>query len=105
MLRSMLNVRYGSGCSRRLTASAARPSACTSRTSNSATPSSGVSRPPSTAFDKIRLTVELKIHPTPGQPKFTRQHVIVMQPRLFSRPQVKVDDVRQIAPAEPGIES
>ena len=50
MLRSMLYVRYGSGCSRRVTASAARPSAARSCDSSSCRPSSGVRRSPSTAL-------------------------------------------------------
>src|SRR5438105_5079294 len=100
MLRSMLYVRYGSGCSRRQTASAARPSAMRSRQANRATPSSNVSRSPSTARCKICVTVELKAHSSPRQPQLAGQHVIVMQPGLLARPQVKMNDVGKIAPAK-----
>src|SRR5438132_9512612 len=104
MLRSMLYVRYGSGCRRRQTASAARPSAIRSRQSNSATPSSNVSRSPSTAFCKMRVTVEVKAHPSPGQAQLAGQHIIVVQSRLLARAQVKVNDIAQVAPAKTGIQ-
>src|SRR5262245_37773701 len=52
MLRSMLYVRIGSGCSRRVTASAARPSAARSRVWQRASASSGVSRSPASALSR-----------------------------------------------------
>src|SRR5438477_12252450 len=53
MLRSMLYVRYGCGCSRRVRASAARPIAARSCDSKSRRPSSGARRSPATAFSRI----------------------------------------------------
>src|SRR5437868_5714940 len=57
MLRSMLKVRYGSGCNRRVTASAARPSAGRSLHSNKSTASANDNRSPVTALSRIACTV------------------------------------------------
>src|SRR6516162_3637666 len=105
MLRSMLYVRYGSGCSRRVTVSAARPSAWKSVQSNRAQPSSKVRRRPSTALCKMLRTVEFKVHPTPGQAQLASQHVKVLQPRLLARAEVEAENVRQITPTEPSVEA
>src|SRR5262245_35853766 len=75
-----------------------------SRQSNSATPSSGVSRRPSTAFDKISLTVVVKAYPSAGQPKLAGHHAEMMQSGLFARPQVELDDRLQVAAAESRVE-
>src|SRR5262245_24899428 len=90
---------------RRLTASAARPSACKLRHSKGRTPSSRVRRRPSTAFDKMSRTVVLKAHSLAGEAELARQQVEVVQARLFARTQVKMNDVGQIAAAETGVES
>src|SRR6266478_1990029 len=100
----MLYVRYGSGCRRRHTASAALPSAIRSRQPNSATPSSKVSRSPSTALCKMCVTVEFKAHPSLGQAQLAGQHVIMMQPRLLTCVQVEVNDIGEIAPAKAGVQ-
>src|SRR5262245_14527453 len=100
MLRSMLYVRYGSGCNREVTAWAARPRACRSWQANSSTPSSVESRLPSTAFDKIRGTVELKVHPFRGQPEVAGQLVEPGQPGQLPRAEVEAQDVAQVAPAK-----
>src|SRR5262249_35146699 len=71
-----------------------------SRHSNRRTPSSRVSRRPSMAFDKMSRTVVLKAHSLAGEAKLARQHVEVVQARLFPRPQVKMNNVGQIAAAE-----
>src|SRR5512135_414173 len=67
MLRSMLKVRYGSGWSRLQAASAARPSARRSASRSSVTPSSNVSRSPSTTRCKIAATMEDKVDSFRGQ--------------------------------------
>src|SRR5207253_9581797 len=112
----MLYVRYGSGWKRRQTASAARPSSASVGAApwasgvalaprpNSATPSSRVKRWPSTAFCKMCVTVELKVHSPACQPELAGQHVVMMQPGLFARAQVKVDDVGKVAAAEAGVQ-
>src|SRR4051812_24372413 len=56
----MLNVRYGSGCRRIVTACAARPSLCRARQRNNSLPSSGVSRGASTAFAGMRSMVVMR---------------------------------------------
>src|SRR5260370_397340 len=105
MLRSMLYVRYGSGCSRRQPASAARPSAGSSRQSKSASPSSGVSRPPSTAFCKRDGMVEVKANPPPGQTELAGEHVKMVESRLLTRPQIKVNDAGKVAAAKAGVQA
>src|SRR5262249_26273589 len=107
-------------------ASAARPSAIRSA-SKRASPSTGVSRPPSTALSRItgRYTrmsrprssdiplsadtgggqVELQVDATPRQAQLASQHVIMVQSRLLARSQVKVDDVAEVATAEAGVQS
>src|SRR4051794_32292516 len=52
----------------------------------------------------MRLIVEFKIHPPACQSEFARQHVIMMQARQFARPQIKANDVRQIAAAKTSVE-
>src|SRR5688572_11518583 len=98
MFRSMLYVRYGSGCSRVVTAWAERPRACRSRQLNSSTPSSNVRRWPSTAFDRMSRTVEVKVHPLRGQSEFAGQLVVPGQPGLLLRAQVEAENVTQVPP-------
>src|SRR4051812_3294493 len=100
----MLKVRYGSGWSRRQTASAARPRACRARHSKSARPSSGVSRPPSTAFCKVRVMVEVKGDPPAYQAQLAGQRVILLKAGLLARAQVKLNDVGKVAATEPGVQ-
>src|SRR5229473_1894833 len=104
----MLYVRYGSGCIRRQTASAARPNSASGVASapgvNNASPSSAVRRWPSTAFCKMCVTVELKIHSPARQAQLARQHVVMMQARLFARPKIIVNDVGKVSPAEAGVQ-
>src|SRR5215203_5800522 len=101
----MLNVRYGSGCRRRQTACAARPSLCRSRQAINSTPSSGVRRPPSTAFDKIRSMVADKGHPPGREAEFAREVVVPAQPGEFARAEVVLDDVGEVAAAVPRVEA
>src|SRR5262245_4117034 len=67
MLRSMLYVRNGSGCSRWQTSCAARPRSSSPACWNRETPSSKASRVPSTARCKISPTVEDKVDSFRGQ--------------------------------------
>src|SRR5262245_1720970 len=67
---------------------------------NSASPSSSVKRPPSTAFGKMGVIVELKIHSPACQSQLARQHIIVVQTRLLARAQVKMDDVAKVSTAK-----
>src|SRR5580704_4705105 len=101
----MLKVRYGSGWSRRQTASAARPSACKSRQSKRAAPSSQVNRSPSTALRKLRSMVQFKIYPPPGKAKLTGQGIKMVQPGQLAWPQVKMQDVGKVPTAEAGVQS
>src|SRR5437879_4306619 len=100
----MLNVRYGSGCNLIHTAWAARPSFWRSRHSKSATPSSGVSRPPSTAFDKMRSMVADIACPLGYQTEFGGEFAVAIKARQFPLAEVVVNDVREVAAAEAGIE-
>src|SRR5207248_3817667 len=104
MLRSMLEVRYGWGCSGRVTAWAARPSRSRSRQRNSSAPSSGVSRPPSAAFDKIRSVVADIVGPLRGEPEFGGQLAEPGHPDQLPRAEVVADDVREVSPAVARVE-
>src|SRR4051812_2375894 len=101
----MLNVRYGSGWSREQTACAARPSFSTSRLRNSSMPSSGVSRPPSTAFDKMRSRLADTGCSLRREPEFGREVVEPRHSGEFPRAEVVVDDGFEVAAAEPRVEA
>src|SRR5262245_34588753 len=98
----MLNVRYGSGWSRRQTACAARPILFRSRQRNSSTPSSGVRRVPLTALDKMRSMV-VKIHPFRRESHFHGKLVVLPQPVQFVRAQVVADECVEVAAAVTGV--
>src|SRR5438045_2655365 len=121
----MLNVRYGSGCSRIVTACAARPSLCKSRQANRARHSSGVIRVPSAAFARMRSMVVmgasgwanparkgggwrgLAAGPTAlaggVRPKLLRKLSIPLHPFEFLRPELEPQDVAQVPSAEAGV--
>src|SRR5438105_1750404 len=91
MLRSMLYVRYGSGCSRRVTASAAVPSATRSCDSSSRSPSSGVKRSPATAFSSSGAMAEDKVDPSRSEFILHGELVEPLQPPPFGRPQSVIE--------------
>src|SRR5437763_138642 len=104
MLRSMLYVRYGSGCSRRVTASAARPSVARSCDSKRANPSAGVSRSPATALASNSLVGNLLFGATKfdsrwGQVQFACQAIEKFQALSLALAQVEIQVVAQIVEA------
>ena len=52
----------------------------------------------------MRGTVVFKAHPPAGQAQLAGQHVKMVQAGLLARPEVKVDDIGQVAPAEARVE-
>src|SRR5436190_2775809 len=96
MFRSMLYVRNGSGCSLRVTASAASPSATRSCDSMRRTPSSNDRRSPATAFSSSGVIAEDKLEPSRGQIVFDGQFVKAAKPLPLGRSQSVIQVLRQI---------
>src|SRR5262245_9559512 len=96
MLRSMLYVRKGSGCSRRVTASAAAPSAVKSCDSRSLRPSSGVSLSPATALSSSGAISEDKINSFIGQPQLDGQLIKQSQAAALGRTEMEMEVFGQI---------
>src|SRR5436190_1756630 len=96
MLRSMLYVRKGSGCSRRVTASAARPSATRSCDSIRAKPSAGVNRSPAIAFSSTGAMSEDNVDSLGGNLVFNGQLVKPGQPLSLGFPQSVIQVLRQV---------
>src|SRR5688572_20018660 len=87
MLRSMLNVRNGPGCSRRVAASAASPRATRSCDSSSFSPSAGERRSPAAGFSSRGAMSEDKFVSFGSQSLFDGQLVKPLQPATLRVPQ------------------
>src|SRR5580700_6797217 len=96
MLRSMLYVRKGSGCRRRVTASAARPNATRSCDSIRRKPSSKFSRSPATAFSSRGAIAEDKLHPLGNELQAGRQTREQSQAGPLSRSNPKMQILGEI---------
>src|SRR3954447_7081489 len=96
MFRSMLYVRYGSGCSLWQTACAARPRSSRLASRNRVTPSSKLSRPPSTARRKIVGTVEDKVYSFRGQSEASGHLGETSQPRQLWLSQLVRQNASQV---------
>src|SRR5579872_4327380 len=96
MLRSMLYVRKGPGCLRRVTASAARPSATRSCDSMSASPSARDRRSPATAFSSTGAMSEDKVDSFRGDFVRNGQAMEQSQPLSFGRPQSVIQVLREV---------
>src|SRR4051812_40982639 len=97
MFRSMLYVRYGSGCSRRVTASAAAPKAARSCVSSSRTPSAEVSRSPAAAFSSNGAISEDKVDSSRSQGMFHGKLIEPFEAAPFRHPQPVVQVVFEIS--------
>src|SRR6478735_7503155 len=96
MLRSILYVRKGSGWSRRVTASAARPSATRSCDSINASPSAGLNRSPATALSSTGAMSEDKVDSFGSNLVFNGQLVEPGQPLPLGVPQSVIQVSRQV---------
>src|SRR5258708_32444831 len=96
MFRSMLYVRKGSGCRRRVTASAAWPRATRSCDSSSARQSAGVNRSPAIAFSSTGAMAEDKFDSLGSKLLFDGQFVEAGQPLAFGRPQSVIQVLREV---------